>query len=269
MNNLICSRCSHGPRIATIALLAIVPSSSAQVPKDLADVRLEYVITLDDQTTPIGSFEIAFEGVETERGPRLRITGETDYTVQLVTPFRYRESVEILCDEEGVEKFEAEATAGATGGDVTRSYVGIREPRTYHVTATTAGIDETNETRFPNDVRRANLGMFCGGFLVERLDTDEMLRDFPMLWPGEGTRYPRQKFRESIVPFQLSAERKIPVIISTVRKDNKVPIVDRYYHAKNGHQILMRLEEAAQYGLLTWELTTVNGVPVAESDLFH
>ncbi len=45
--------------------------------------------------------------------------------------------------------------------------------------------------------------------------------------------------------------------------------MDRYYHAKAGHQILLRLQEQVDYGLLTYELTAVNGVPIAESDLLQ
>ncbi|MGH2569633.1 MAG: hypothetical protein ACRDGR_00315, partial [bacterium] len=228
----------------------------------LPDLRLRYDILFDDAPDPIGSCEVTFGNVETERGKRLRVGGETDYTLPLKTPWRYQESVEIHCDARGVEKFEAETTAG----DIAKKHVGIRREKTYHVTSTMVG-GETTEKEFPDDVRRSNLAMFCGAYLEERLDQDELLREFPLLWPSQGMRYPRQKFRESIMPFQVSADRKVRAIISTIRKSNKVPVVDRYYHVADDLMILLRLVEETDAGVITYELTAVDGVPLADSPL--
>jgi hypothetical protein len=81
-------------------------------------------------------------------------------------------------------------------------------------------------------------------------------------------RFPRQKFRESIMPFQVSAGRKVSSIVSTIRKTNKPPpVVDRYYHVADDLMILLRLVEETDVGVITYELTTVDGVPLADSPL--
>jgi hypothetical protein len=249
--------------IVAVLLVAAAPAS-AQVPRNLPDLRLQYAIYFDDQPVPVGNCEVTFGNVDTKRGARLRVGGITDYTLPLKTPWRYRDSVEIYCDARGVEKFEAETTSG----DITKKHAGIRRAKTYHVTSTMAGAEPT-ELEFPDDVRTSNLAMFCGAYLEERLDEDELLREFPLLWPAQGMRYPRQKFRESIMPFQVAADRKVSAIISTLRKTNKPPpVVDRYYHVADDRMILLRMVvEEPDVGVITYELTTVDGVPLADSEL--
>jgi hypothetical protein len=192
------------------------------------------------------------------------VTEEAEYTLPLTTPWRWHELVEVVCDERGVETFEATTTAG----ELVKKHLGLRQADRYTVTTTVEGGD-TTQGEFPDDVRRSNLGMFCGAYLVEPLDRDELLREFPMLWPAHGMRYPRQKFRESTMWFRISDDRQVRTIISTLRKDNKIPIVDRYYHVANDLMILVRMESDTEVGLLTWELTAVNGVPLAESELIR
>jgi len=248
-------------RSVLLALLLGGSPAGAQVPRELPDLQLDYAILLDEGSEPIGTCRVRFERVEGKRGSRLRVSETADYTLPLTTPWRWQESVEVLCDENGVEKFEATTTAG----EVVKKHVGLRRDGRYHVTSTVEG-GETTQREFPDDVRRSNLGMFCGAFLVEPLDHDDLLREFPMLWPSHGTRYPRQKFRESILPFRISEARTVRAIVSTLRKDNKIPVVDRYYHVADELMILLRWVQETDVGVITYELTAVDGVPLAESE---
>jgi hypothetical protein len=44
--------------------------------------------------------------------------------------------------------------------------------------------------------------------------------------------------------------------------------VDRYYHAADDRMILLRMVvEEPDVGVITYELTTVDGVPLADSEL--
>ena len=236
------------------------PPSSAQVLKDLDDIGLEYQILQKGTDGPVGWMEISFRKVDTRRGQRLKVREEMEYTVQLTTPYIHRETAELLCDEKGVEKFEAEVTAGG----VSNSYTAFRQGRDFHVTATTPGGSRQYTTT--SDVRRSNLGLFCAGFLAEPLDDDEIMRDYPLLWPTAGTHFPRQKFRQSVMPFQVGPQRSVSTIISRLPKSSKTPESDRTWHTNNAHQILVRLEETSDFGLMIYELVAVDGVPVADSE---
>ena len=104
------------------------------------------------------------------------------------------------------------------------------------------------------------------------MDTDEMLREFPMLYPAEGTRYPRQKFRESImtVPgFRPTGKRARVIISVRAQAQQESRSWTAITTPKNGPHDPPSdwRRRQVDYGLVTWELTAVNGVPLAESDL--
>ena len=85
--------------------------------------------------------------------------------------------------------------------------------------------------------------------------------------PVGGDHQARQKYREGQFVIPVSEGRKASVIISTLRRPDKRR--DRYYHLDSDHMPLIRLEEETNYGLMTYELTTINGELAGASELFQ
>jgi hypothetical protein len=233
----------------------------AQVYADLEPVTLEYRITLEDESVPIGSAEISFEPIETKRGPRLQVESMIEYTLNFDTPFSYREEATLICDDRGPVTFETTAQAGG----LERKNSALRMGDDYHVTTDFNG--QKHQKTITANVRRTNLGLFCAGYLEEPLDQGKIIEDYPLLYPVGGDHQARQRYQEATVKIPLTADRGATVFISTMRKVDKKK--DRYWHVKNKYQILIRMEESTNYGVMTYELTAVNGVPPEESELIR
>jgi hypothetical protein len=107
--------------------------------------------------------------------------------------------------------------------------------------------------------------MFCAGFLAEPLAEGDFFSDFPLLYPVAGDHKARQRFREAILPFDITPARSISTIITRVEKQDKTS--DRYWNADDAHEILLRLEETTSFGVMIYQLRTVNGESVADSKL--
>jgi hypothetical protein len=237
---------------------ALVPGAEAQLLKELDAVRLEYRILLEDHSEPIGTAELSFEPIDTQRGRRLSVLSEIEYTIPYDTPFHYREEAKLICDEEGAVTFETLAEAAG----LTRKNTALRVGDDYHVTTVFDG--KTSQKTITSGVQRTNLGMFCGGFLAEEdIATAPIMADFPLLFPVGADHQARQKFREGKFKTPIAGGGEVSVIVSTLKRPDQKR--DRYFHMDDPHLILLRLEESTSYGLMTYELTKIDGEPLASS----
>ncbi|HMB70383.1 MAG TPA: hypothetical protein VKU85_13790, partial [bacterium] len=220
---------------ALTALLASLPvDAPAQVLRELEPVQLEYRILWGDPQEPVGRMEISFSPVETQRGRRLQVEESTHYILPRDIPFEYEETAKLVCDEEGVVRFDT--SARALGKE--RTNVAVRMGEDYHVTTTFEGKKQSKT--ITSHVQRTNLGMFAGGFLEEKLNEGDLLRDYPMLYPVGGDHEARQKYREAVMPFVLSPERSVSAIVTRVKRKDERSY--RLWNAIGGHQILLRME---------------------------
>ncbi len=243
-----------------LAALCLAGDARAQVLKDLAPVDLHYVILHGEPAAPVGTADMAFRAVDTPRGRRLEVQTAISYVIpREPAPFAYEEEATLVCDAEGVLKFDTEARAE---GDE-RTNTALRAGRDFQVTTTFQGKKRTYT--ITSDVRRTNLGMFCAGFLAEPLAEGDFFSDFPLLYPVGGDHKARQRFREAVLPYQATAARTIPTIVTRLEKPDKTS--DRYWNAAHAHEILLRLEETTSFGLMVYRLETVNGEPVDASKL--
>jgi hypothetical protein len=109
-------------------------------------------------------------------------------------------------------------------------------------------------------VQRTNWGLFCGGFLAERIGEGEILQDYPMLFPSSGRHYPRQKFRIGRVPVRSPSGEGFSVIESTLARLDADK--DELWHRDHPHEVLLRMKEHGPLGLVTYDLAAVDGAPV-------
>jgi hypothetical protein len=235
------------------------PEVRGQVLKDLAPVDLEYTLFHGDPAKKVGTARIAFKPIDTPRGRRLEVRARIEYTIQRATPFAYEEEATLLCDGEGVARFDT--IVRALGDE--RVNTGIRMGGDYQVTSTFRG-KKTSKT-ITAGVQRTNYGLFAAGFLPQSLEGDELFRDYPMLFPAAANHMPRQKFNEGVLPFVVGPDKQVPAVVTRLDKPNKTS--DRLWNAASGHGILLRMEEKSSLGLITYELAAVNGVPPAQSQL--
>lgn len=253
------------PRIrlaaALVAAALFLPGNArAQVLKDLSPVELHYVILNGEPAAPVGTADLSFRPVETPRGRRLEVKAAISYVIpREPAPFAYSEESTLVCDARGVVKFD---TAAHAEGDE-RKNTALRAGRDFQVTTTFQGKKRTYT--ITADVSRTNFGMFCAGFLAEPLAEGDFFSDFPLLYPVGGDHKARQRFREAILPFQATAARTIPTIITRLEKQDKTS--DRFWNAAHAHEILLRMEETTSFGLMIYRLETVNGESVDASKL--
>jgi len=249
--------------IAVVLLPAgVLPAPGrAQILRDLPAVTLEYVVLDQATSEPIGTARVGFEPVTTKRGPRLEVRARTEYTVthgRSTSPFVYDEEITLICDEVGVTRFDA--TVHALGKEQIHTAVRIGED--YHV-STTFGEDRSSRT-ITSGVQRTNLGLFCGGYLEIPLDEGPLLANWPLLFPAAADHEPRQKFRESVAPFDIGG-REVSAIMSRIQRVEESSY--RIWNSANDLQILLRMEDSVPQAKLIYILTNVNGVPAAESEL--
>ena len=121
------------PILTLFVLLAGASVSPGQVLRELDPVELEYRVLVDGEK--VGSVEASFVVADTPRGRRLRVENSMSYRVGTDNPVEYDETATLLCDAEGVEKFETSRTFG----EHEEKYVGIRIDIDYHITATVNG----------------------------------------------------------------------------------------------------------------------------------
>lgn len=233
------------------ALLGVATASSAQVLRDLDPIRLDYRILAGGGPDSVGTAQVSYEFVDTSRGRRLRVEYAMQYVVGDENPVTYHEEVTLSCDEKGVEKFEGLRRFG----DKEETYSAFRSGIDYHITATRGG--QTEQFTGTAGVQRSNVGLFCGGFLEEPLDTDSAFRDYPLLFPAEGRHHPRQKFRTGIMPFQAPSG-PVPLIVSFLQRIG-TKSKDELWHRHDDHQPLVKMVESRETGRTTYELTAVNG----------
>ena len=101
----------------------------------------------------------------------------------------------------------------------------------------------------------------------EDLAEASIISDFPLLFPVGGDHQPRQKFREGRFLIPISEEKKVAVYLSSLRRlDEKT---DRYFHLDNEYMPLIRLEESTNYGVMTYELVSINGEPVTSAEMLR
>ncbi len=250
--------------LALVSLTALWALSagpaSAQVLREMEPLELEYAILWGQPREVVGSATLSFVPVDSKRGRRLEVSSRIQYTLPRATPFEYEETALLVCDEEGVSRFETKATALGKA----RVNTAFRRGLDYHVT--TEFEEKKHSKTITSGVRRTNLGLFAGGFLAERLDEGGILQDYPMLYPVGGDHKPRQKVRDAILPFNLG-DRQVRSIQSTIRKPDKTS--DRIWNTTGDYQILLRMEEKSSLGVLVYELKSVNGVHPVESELIQ
>ncbi|GJM44921.1 MAG: hypothetical protein DHS20C21_17630 [Gemmatimonadota bacterium] len=237
---------------------ALTPEAQGQVMRELDPIALEYRILWGEPLAPVGSASVAFSPVDTKRGRRLEVESTIQYTLPRDTPFHYEEESKLVCDEEGVASFET--TARALGKE--RINVAIRMGDDYHVTTTFQ--DKKKTKTITSGVQRTNFGLFAGGFMDEALNQGDLLRDYPLLFPVGGDHQPRQKYREAVLPFVVSADKRVRSIVTRIKRPNDDS--DRLWNTVEGHQILLRMEEQTTQGLMVYELLSVNGVSAGESE---
>jgi hypothetical protein len=239
---------------AAAGLIGWVAPVTAQVLRDLPPIRLQYDVFLNDAAEPCGSASLSYEFSEGARGRRLEVHALSRYTVGDEAPIELLHEARLTCDGEGVEKFDGRTRYGGEE----RRYVGVRIDIDYHVTVH-QGEKVTQRTETAG-VQRTNWGLFCGGFLEERLGEGEMMQDYPMLFPSSGRHFPRQKFRSGRVPVTSPSGESFPVIeTSFARVEGDW---DEAWHRDDPHEILLRMKEHGPLGLVTYELTAVDGKPV-------
>ena len=232
-------------------LSAALPAH-AQILKDLSPVELEYVILFGEPAAPVGDATVSFHPVDTPRGRRLEVKAAVRYTIpRQPTPFPYEEESTLLCDAAGVLKFDTMARAQ---GDERRN-TGLRTGDDYQVSTTFQG--KKRSYTITSHVQRTNFGMFCAGFLAEPLASGDFFSDFPMLYPVGGDHKARQRFREAVLPFEVTGSRSMSTIITRVDKQDKTS--DRYWNADDAHEILLRMEETTSFGVMIYQLKSVNG----------
>ena len=246
---------------AAIALLGC-PQARAQLLNDLDSISLEYRILSGKDQVPVGTAEVSFERAETERGPRLLVTGRIEFTADREPPLHYVEEAELQCTENGAEKFESRVTIG----EKVSEHVGILTGDEFAVTSTQGELKKTYKITAVEN--RSNFGMFCPGFFGDRgVNGTEPVDDFPLFLPAYATHSPRQIFREGFFPVEYEEGERIR--IQRVRMMRQSRRVDRYWFAADEHQMLIRLEEHGDYGRLTYELVAVNGVPTILGDVIR
>lgn len=245
-----------------IAALLLVPGAAAgQVYRDLGEIELEYRIHLveDPEPVPVGTASVAFRPTETKRGPRLSVESTIEYTIAGDPPLEYFEQASLVCDEVGPVTFET--VARALGSE--RKNTALRRDDDYHLTITFDGT--TRQTTITAGVTRTNFGLFCAGYLARPIHEGSLMEDFPLLFPVGGDHQPRQRFREAGFPLRVGKERSVPSIVNALRRlDEKT---DRIWNANDERAILLRMDENRSFGLLRYELLSVNGVPVDDTEL--
>jgi hypothetical protein len=244
-------------RILTAAAVAVLapPPASAQVLRDLDPIELEYEIHVQGESEPAGSASVSFRPVDTRRGRRLEVTFRSDFTVgDEDSKVAYHETVSLTCDDHGVEKFDTVRRFG----DNEEKYLGILTATDYAVTSTVNGeVTRKTETR---EVLRSNLGLFCGSFLDPPLDEDELIVDYPLLFPALGRHYPRQKVRVGWVTVSRGGE-PFTVIHSRLRKLGGKK--DDVWHLDDDRQPLLRMVETGDIATLVYSLVTLDGEDVS------
>jgi hypothetical protein len=243
---------------ALAGLLLLPAAGAAQVYRDLEPVDLVYLIYLNGEE--VGTARISFHPTVEDRGPRLDVEAIREYVLPLTTPFEYSETVNLVCNEDGVRSFTAEVSSGETR----TKHVGLLSGEDFHVTSTYQ--DRQEQKTITSGVRRTNFGLYCGGFLEESLTAGGLIQDWPWLVPSQGDHQPRQKVREAMLTRDFDG-RPVPIVMSTLRRLDKMS--DRMVNTAEGHQILLELEETIPYGKLTQVLESVNGKPPAESELIR
>jgi len=199
--------------------------------------------------------------VTTKRGPRLEVRARTEYTVthgRSTNPFVYDEEITLICDEVGATRFDA--TVHALGKEQLHTAVRIGED--YHVSTTFDG-NRSSKT-ITSGVQRTNLGVFCGGYLEVPLDEGPLLANWPLLFPAAADHEGRQKFRESVSPFDVDG-REVPAITTRIRRPDESS--QRIWNTANDLQILLRMEDRVPQADLLYILANVNGVPATQSEL--
>lgn len=234
----------------------------AQVLRDLAPVELEYSLLHGEPLKKVGSATISFRPTDTPRGRRLEVRARIEYTIQRKTAFVYAEEATLLCDGEGVARFDT--SARAIGQE--RTNTGVRMGKDYQVTTTFQGKKQTKT--ITAGVQQSNFGLFASGFLGKRLEDGEMIEDFPLLYPVLADHMPRQRFREGVLPFTFGNDTQIPCLITRIDKPNSKDS-DRLWNATKGQGVLLRMEEQTTLGKIVYELVGVNGKSPAESELLR
>jgi hypothetical protein len=242
------------PAVAALVLLAGASGARSQVLRDLPPVELEYEIRMEGASEPAGTASVSFRPVDTRRGRRLEVLSRVDFTVGADAPVEYHETVALTCDGKGVEKFETERRFGASD----QRYLGIRTAQGYAITATVGG--EVSQKTETGEVQLSNLGLFAGGFLETRLDDDELIVDYPLLFPALGRHYPRQKVRVGSVSL-AGPDGPLDVIHTRMRKLGGSK--DQLWHLDDEHQVLVRMVETADHGVVVYSLVRLNGRDVS------
>jgi hypothetical protein len=252
------SACWKSVVVAATCCGAILETAPAQVLVNREPAHLEYEIYFREEPAPVGTCLISFEPIETPVGRRLRVKAETVYDLDLPSPVHYREKAELLCAGDGLVSYEIEIESGGA----VREVQGVREDNEFAVKIVSG--ERTIERHVTAGVRRTNYGLFSGSFLEEPLDQDRILRDYPLFFPAAGDHEGRQKIREGIMPYILVRGKPVRAILTTLRKPDETS--NRYWHSAEPPQMLLRKEETTGYGILTYVLSTYNGVSYKADD---
>ncbi len=244
--------------VAAVSLGAITGAACAQVLVDREPVALEYEIYFREEPQPVGSCSISFEPIETPDGRRLQVKADIAYDLELRTPIHYREKAELFCTGGGLESFDIEIESN----DAVRTVHGVRKDHEFAVEIVGGG--RTLERNVTAGVRRTNYGLFCGAFLEEPLDQDPMFRDYPLFFPAAGDHEGRQKIREAVMPFIRVRGETVRAVFTKLRKPDET--ANQYWHSAEPPQMLLRKEETTGYGMLTYVLSTYNGVSYKADD---
>jgi hypothetical protein len=254
------------PMLLAIAVIAGPVPSRAQILRDLPALDLRYDIYHGEPAVKVGSATVSFQPEDTRRGRRLLVKSKIQYTIQRPkpkdqVPFSYEEEATLVCDKEGVVRFDT--VARALGEE--RVNVAVRVRKNYELTTTFQGKKHTKT--ITSGVQRTNFGLFAAGYLAVPLDQGDMFEDFPLLYPVGGDHQARQKFREAVMPVAVAPHKQVSAIVTRLAKPDKTS--DRLWNTASEPEILLRMEETSNLGMMTYRLVSVNGVSLENSELIR